>query len=349
MSIFSWLGLTQAADQIASNSTATRGVVSPWAGPSGLNTIVVNDLLGVDTQTVTRAQAMSVPAVAKARHLICETLARQPLKAYKGGVEVPVQPSWLYRTDTAIGPRLRAMWILDDLLFFGWSLVSTKRGADGSILDAARVPMERWKFDTNGQVLVDNKPAPAEEVVLIPGPFEGLLTAAARTIRGAIALEDQWSARVKNPIPIVEISYTGDETLTDTEMRDIRDRYIQARQDVNGVVMVTPNGLSVIAQGDAGLNLFVEGRNNAALDIARFTNIPAILLDASNISSSSINYANTGVKRNEFHDYTLRSWALPLEERLSLDDISTRGTSIAFDLSALTDFPDKGIGPTVED
>ena len=60
-------------------------------------------------------------------------------------------------------------------------------------------------------------------------------------------------------------------------------------------------------------------------------------------------YQNVMAGRSELNDLTLRSWALPIEERLSQDDCLPRGTYAAFDLSALTITPDPGTGPKLED
>lgn len=346
MGVLEWLGLRSEAT--TSSGAEARGVVSPWAGPATLQRIVVADLWPDAPLTVTRAEAMTIPAVVKARHLICTTLARQPLKAYKDGVELEDQPTWLYRTDTGVPPRMRILWTLDDMMFGGWSLWGTNRGAEGQILDAARVPTDRWKFDSDGRVLVDDKSVSNEQVLLLPGPFEGLLGTAASTIRGAKNLEIQWAARVRNPVPVTEIRYTGEEDLEVGEMRDIRDTYISARGDDNGTVMVTPRGFEVHAHGDQALNLFVEGRNAVSVDVARFTNVPATMLDASNVNASSVSYSNEQLGRSEFADLSLRSWAMPLEERLSMDDCVPRGTYVAFDLSNLAT-ADTGTGPVLED
>ena len=347
MGILSWLGLTDAV--AIGSQPASRGVVSPWAGPGQLAKVVIDDIFGLDQTTVTRTMAMSVPAVAKARHLICTTLSRQPLRAYKNGEPLREQPSWLTRTDTGEPPRLRMLWTLDDLFFSGWSLWAVNRGAEGQILDARRVPLHLWGFDAEWQVIVGDRHPDADEVVLIPGIGEGLLVEANRTIRGAIDLENQWAARVKNPVPVVELRYTGDEDLTSAEMRQIRDTYVEARSDDNGVVMVTPRGFEVHAHGDQALELFVNGRNAASLDVARYANLPATAADASTVNASSVNYQNNDVKRNELHDYTFRGWAMPVEERLSMDDCVPRGQTVAFDLSALTQMPDPGTGPRLED
>lgn len=346
MGLLSWLGVRDLSAQGAYDGS--RGVVSPFVGSNHLAKIVIDDLFGIDTLAVSRAEAMSIPAVAKSRNLICGTLGQRPLRAYRGGELLEDQPTWLYRSATPISPRMRTTWVLDDLLFYGWSLLAVERGAERQILDATRVPKSRWRFDGDGRVLVDEQAPNADSVVLIPGPFEGLLTAGARTIRAARKLEEQWTARVKNPVPVTEIRYTGEEDLEPEEMRDIRDTYLEARNDPNGTVMVTPRGFEVHPHGDQALELFVNGRNAVTLDIARFANVPAIMLDASNVNATSVNYSNEAVGRSELRDLTLRFWAYALEERLSADDVTPRGNTIAFDLSDLT-VPDVGTGPRLED
>lgn len=348
MGLLSWLGYDRAYDLAASSAVVQRGVATPFPHTGELAKVTIEDLFGLEVSAVTRSEAMSIPAIAKARELICTTLSRQPLVSYKDATPLTEQPTWLYRTDSAVGPRMRTLWVLDDLLFYGWSLLATHRGADGQILDAARIGIERWRFDGKGNVLVDDQPVNSEQVILIPGVHEGLLKIGARTIRGARLLEDQWTARVKNPVPVVEIRVTGDADLDRDEMTQVRNDYITARNDPNGTVMVTPNGLEVHAHGDNALDLFVEGRNSVAVDVARLTNLPANMLDAANVNASSVNYTNETIGRSEFADLSLRSWALPLEERLSQDDCTARGTYIAFDLSAFA-ITDTGSGPVLKD
>lgn len=358
MGLLSWLGLDRVSGLLDRGSSLepVRRIASPFAGPSHLlPALVADDLFGIELRQVSRREALTVPAVKKARDLICMTLSRQPLVQYREGVPVPEQPSWLTRTDGQIGPRMRAVLTLDDCLFYGWSLWAAKRGADGFPLDASRVPPERWRFDERGNVELANaagewRAASAEEVILIPGPStDGLLETAGRSIRAYRKLEDAWQARVNVPLPSTEIRYVGDDTIDEDEMKDVRDTYVRARQDVNGAVVVLPPGWEIHDHAAEGFNLFETGRNAAVLDVARHTNVPATLLDAANVNASSVTYSSTLTARSWFIDTTIRSWALPFEERLSQDDVVPRGTYVAFDLSELTELPDDGTGPEMKD
>lgn len=349
------------ANQVAryADTQPSRPLASPFAGDNHLlPAVVLDDIFQARVKPVTRAEAMSVPTWAKARGLVCNTLARQPVKVYRNGVPLDVedQPVWLTRS-AYLPPRLRMLWTIDDIAHYGWALWVLDRGVPDSsgrrqILDAARIAPHMWKNDA-GRIIVTAPGGKAREIpegdyLLFPSHSEGLLTIAADTIRGAKDLERQWLGRVRNPVPITSIQYTGDEDLTEDEMRDIRTSFISARNDPDGTVIVTPKGFTVEAQGDQALDLFVQGRNAVSLDVARFWGMNASMLDASQVNGSSIDYENNAIGRSSFYDLTLRAWATPIEEAMSQDDVIPRGQYVQWDLSALTT-TDTGTGPVQED
>ena len=63
---------------------------------------------------VSRRVAMRIPAIAKGRALLHAVIATRPLRAYKDGQPLAEQPTWLYRSDTGISPRMRTKLILGD-------------------------------------------------------------------------------------------------------------------------------------------------------------------------------------------------------------------------------------------
>lgn len=324
------------------------------------------DIFGSAHLPLTRTEAMSVPAIAKARHLVTG-LARYPLEAYQRDRRLVTQPKWLTRTDSETPPQTRMTWTLDDLFFSGWSLWSVDRDSAGTIGDAIRVPPEWWTFDPDGRVLVNDQPAKSGEVILFSGPYEGILEAGARTIRAARNLEDAWAKRVQSPIPLVTIeqNVSDDELGEPPEDEDVLDgdgnvievpdmgqqlvqAYVDARRDPNGAVAFVPFGYTLHALGDVKHELFVEGRNAVTLDVARFCSIPANLLDAS-LSTASLTYTNTQSSRSDYLDMTAGFWLTPIEARLSMDDVTPRSTRTAFDLSTLVQVPSTGQSPASED
>jgi hypothetical protein len=226
-------------------------LVSPWANDETLSTIVWADLLDTDLLPITRAEAMAVPAMARARHLLTGAVAACPLYAYRGATQLPdaEQPAWMYRTDGPVSPFHRMLWTVDDLLFHGWSLWAVDRGTDGTLLAADRVPMELWQFDTDGQVLVQDQPVQASQVLLIPGPHEGVLAFAARTLRAATRMERSAARHAANPVPSMELRQVVDIQLTQKEIDDTVAAWVAARSGDTGAVAFTPYGLEAHALG----------------------------------------------------------------------------------------------------
>lgn len=348
MGILSALGLVRASGPATPNRH--RGIRSPWT-QGQLETVVWNDILGGEAQIVTRSQAMRVPAVAKARHILCNHLSRTPLRALQGEDLLAEQPSWLYRTDGVISPWHRMAWTVDDLLFSGWCLWIVARGADRTILTAERMPPEWWRFTAEGDIELMNPVsggwylANADDVLLIPGPGEGLLETASGTIRAALGLEKAWSGRVRNPIPATELHQTDDVVLTDDEIDGLIEDYVKARQDPDGAIVYTPYNIEMKTHGEAKADLFENARNAVRIDVANFTGLPGAALDGS-LATASLTYVTQDGKRTELAD-ALDLYAGAIAGRLSQDDAVPRGTRVRFDFTDTTQTPTTG--PTVED
>lgn len=303
---------------------------------------------------MTRREALSVDAVTRARDLVCTTIARAPLRSYTGANEDPDadQPAFLYRTDGEVHPRTRMLWTIDDLVFYGWSLWAVDRGADGAILHADRVPWDRWEFDDSGVVLVDDRPAPSDAVLLIPGPHEGILERNATTLRTAQRLERAAAARAANPVPLVELHQTVDVDIDPEERDALLAGYGQAVMAANGGttgVAFTSYGIegkAVGANGD-GAAALVESRNYAAVTAARIVGLPAAMLDATS-AGASLTYETTSGRRAQFVD-EVRAYSDAVEGRLSLDDVVPRGRRIAFDVEQLTTLTPAPSGPATLD
>lgn len=325
---------------------AKAGVVSPWSEGT-LQSFVWSDIFGTDTIPVTRAEAMSLPSVTVARGLILGELAGRPLRALRGTELLDPQPTWLYRTDTDVPPWHRMAHTLDDLIFYGHSLWAVKRGADAQITDAVRIPFDRWEIDSDGNILVDGLQVANDEVIYFPGPFEGLLNVAARTIRGAVDLEAAWSGRARTPAPAIILEEKEDNGMTQEEASAFVKAVAAARRDPDGTVMFVPYALNVRMEGQASTDLMIEARNAIKLDIANFLNLPTAMLDAA-LPKASLNYETQEGRTEQFID-RLPYWTEPIEARLSMDDVCPRGQRIRFDLSPHSNRPGGQTGPYSED
>ena len=328
------------------NRIGRAGIVSPWS-EGQLQQFVWSDIFGTDTIPVTRKEAMSLPSVAVARGLLLGELAGRPLRALRGTEAIDPQPSWLYRTDTDLPPWHRMAQTIDDLIFYGCSLWAVERGAENQIRDAVRVPWDRWEIDGDGQILIDSIRPEADSVIYFPGPFEGLLNIAARTIRAAIDLEASWAGRARTPAPAIVLEEKEDNGMTQEEASGYVKAVAAARRDPDGTVMFVPYALNARFEGQAATDLMIEARNAVKLDIANFMNIPTAMLDAA-LPKASLNY-ETQEGRTESFIERLPFWTEPIEARLSMDDVCPRGQRIRFDLSPHSNRAGGQTGPYMED
>lgn len=344
MGIFSALRLTKARTGLALENV--NQIVSPWSDSSHLQSVVLSDIFGTkDLLPVTRAEAMRVPSIAKARSLICGTAMKLPLIAGRDGMKLTEQPTFLYRTNSQVSPQQRLLWTLDDLIFHGWSLWAVERGTSNQIMDAVRVPSEWWKFEPDGTVKVkpseneDYEEVANNDVILISGPQEGLLEIGERAIRQYQDLEETRASRLRNPVASIVIQAQEEINLTHEEIQDLVDDYADSHKSSSLSVSYMPHNVKLEEHGTASPELFLQMENAINVQIAQMTNVPATLLDASIEGSSSLTYQNSGTERSWFQETTLAYWLTAIESRLSLDDVVPRGQYVQFDLTSLSTIP----------
>jgi hypothetical protein len=322
-----------------SGATAARaGIQSPWT-PGQLQQLVWSDIFGLETQWITRAEALTIPAVFKARAVLLSMIADKVLYALRGGERVDPQPAWLSWTPGQLSPWQRMANTVDDLIFYGWSLWSRENGSRGEILAAVRIPFEFWKFNQAGEILVVDEegewvPVDPATVILIPGPSAGLLDYATRTLRGAARLETSWANRAASPIPAIDLHETTMSGITTEEAQAVVNEWAAARQDPAGATAFTPYNIEARALGNISPDLFIEGRNATRIDVANFFNLPAQLLDGS-LSTASLTYSTQEGRRNDVLDYGIPYWIRPIESRLSQDDVVPHGQSVGFDFGPI--------------
>lgn len=327
----------------------TTDLASPWTGDSHLARIVLSDIYGLDLDLpVTRAEAMGVPAIARARNILASDAQRCPLEALDSDGTVLESGRWLQDSASGVSPQHRIAWTVDDLIFHGWSLWVLQRDDAGAIEDAARVPAEWWKFGEDGAVLINDETADAAQVLLIPGFHEGIVASAGRTVRGARQLEDLWQARAANPVPAVELSQDQAGHVTDDEVKKVLDNWRRAMTAQGGAVGWTPYGVTLKTHGEASADLLIQGRNAAAIDAARAVGVPAAMVDASNVNST-LTYETLEGRGGEYLERSLPLYLGAIEARLSLDDVTPAGSRVRANLSALTALVTPATGTPTED
>lgn len=330
------------------------------ATPDGLNSsgdaltaVVWADLTGQEFDGITRATAMAIPSVARQRHLIAGSLARCPLVEMIRDTPAPEPAPWMQRTDSLVSPYHRMLWTVDDLIFGGWSLWARYNDAAGRLpLDMSRVPTERWRFTKTGGIETNLsgewKPARAAEVVLIPGPHEGICNFGAPAIRMARDNAKSASTAARNPSAYLNLHYTGDEPMKPEDRAEMIQAWVAARRGENGGVAYTNKFVEVQELGSHESHLLIEGRNADAVDMSRLISSPAAMADATN-AGASLTYETTEGRNGQFIDYGVALYADSIVARLSLDDVTAHGRRVAFDFDQLTNVAPADTGaPTVD-
>jgi hypothetical protein len=324
---------------------------SPLSPDSTLSRLVWTDLFGDARASVnSRESAMRLGPVARGRNLLAGSLSRCPLVALRG--ETPLSAAaapWTLATEDGSSWQHRMVWTVDDHIFYGWSLWHRRNGADGFPLAATHVNFSDWSIDDDNVLNVYGSPVTdPSEWCLIPGLHEGILSYGGDVLRDARDLFAIVRERLENTTPPVSLeAQPGAERLTPDEIRTVIATYKQARKD-NGGVGYTNEWLKAVAlKGNQDGDLLIDARNAAAVECARLIGIHAGLVDAT-APKASLNYETTTGRTQEFVDFDLALYAMPIAARLSLDDFVPHGTRVDFDTSVLTG-PFRPTGPNTED
>lgn len=348
---------------MGSDTPADTGIASPWSDASPLPpAVVVAEALGVELSRLPlgRDAAMQIPAAARARGLVVSSIAPLPLVALDTAGKVSRQPTFLYRSNTDQSVYDRLAWTVDDLIWYGTSLWALERGArtggaaHGPILDAYRVPRDRWQIK-DGRILVNIggtfQPADREDVLLFTHHGGGILNHGAHTLRAAHAIEAAYVSRAQNPLPLTVIEHTPGSTNADrlekSEVEALLAAWKTARQKPDGALGYLPPTLKISTPGADATDLMQDARNASRIDLANHFGLPVTLLDGG-VSQESMTYRNAEGEVSRYYR-DLATWTNAIEARLSQDDVVPRGQRVRFDLAAFDEPAPPSTGVPVED
>lgn len=332
----------------ASMDPSTLPFVSPWAS-SDLQRIVFEDIFGSDVPNNTRAAAMRIPALARARNVMVSSIARNPLVAMRVDQRLERQPAWTTTTDGGMSYQLRMAWTVDDLMFYGRSCWWRRNGGDTFPLACDRVDIADWSINDDMRVEVNGREVGARDVIVFFGLHEGILGYGYEAIGDIRALYAAVRKRLRNPIPGIDLHQTDGRDLTDDEIDALIARWAAARDGANGAIGYTSKNIEAkaLGGGDDG-QLMIESRNAAAVDVARMIGVSASVIDATS-PKASLNYETTENRNAELVDRDLALYMDPIAWRLSQDDVTPRGTRLAFDTTGFIGLSLSPTGPALED
>lgn len=337
MGIFNWgqkRGLVAAAASGASLLETSQ--LATWEESAPLTALALSDLYGQNFQLpITRKVAMAIPAVAKARNLICSKVAGFPLVAMTGATPTPRPSSWLSQIQPGRPNFITLSWIVDGLIFWGraWLHV-TDRAADGRPSKFEFVP--EWNAEVvNGElVAINGKQINTKDVVRIDAHHEGILNFAKDAIRAAAEMEAAALRTAHNPVPTIELHQTAGDQLTDDEIDALVAHWANARKSKDGAVGFTNQSVEVKVHGVPAEQLMITGRNTAALNIARIMGLSAWAVDAA-VEGSSLTYSSVPARSRELVEYGLQPYMDAITARLSMDDLLPAGQWCRFDTTQL--------------
>lgn len=281
---------------------------------------------------IDRATAMQVPAVKRARDLVC---------ASSGGLRLRLKRT----TDGAYGawslfdqpernvPRSVTMTRLFEDLFFesvAWWEV-TEFGFHTYPSYVQRLDPRRVTVD-NGRVYVDGKERrdAARSLIRFDSPNDGLLIAGARAIRTCLLL-DQAAANMADGVPPADYFTPAegfDPATTDAEIVDMLNAWQAARRSRStGYV---PAALDYHTGGWSPEQLqLADARQHAVLEIARVAGVDPEELG---VSTTSRTYSSDWSRRKSFLDFTLGAYLNAVTDRLLMTDVTPRGYEPEIDL-----------------
>jgi len=325
-------------DRFLTNRTPTQ-ITDVEAANIPFNLQQASGGLLFSTQTATREQAMSVPALARARNIICSTVGSLPLEGYNkftGAHVEPVQAIW--QPDARITGSAIYAWLAEDILFYGvgYGLILDAYSASdgGRVRQWTRIAPNRITPQLNENqteivsYLLDGKAttnAGIGSIITFTGLDEGVLRRAGRTIRAALELEKAAELYAKEPVPTMVLKSNG-TNLTPERISKLLESWKTARSTRATAFLNADVELTALGFDPAKLQLN-EARQYVALEIARATGIPAYFISA---ETTSMTYSNSVSERKSLIDFSLRPILTCIEQRLTMPDFNPYGTEIRF-------------------
>jgi HK97 family phage portal protein len=284
---------------------------------------------------VSRKDAMSVPSIARARNLICGTVASIPLEYYnKRTGEVMAAPRWINQLSKNQPSFITLNWLVDSLLFYGvaYLRVTERYAEDGRPSAFEWIANTRVTFTTDlegimiTQYYVDAYPIDMNDIVTIQGLDEGVLERAGRTIQSAIDINKAASIASATPMSSGILKNTGAD-LPPAEVSGLLSAWKRSRQN-NSTAYLTSTLEFQSTQFSPKDMMYNEAIQNLSTEIARAMNVPAYYLSAD--QNTTMTYANVQDERKQFYALSIEPYIQAIQSRLSMPDISTSNHEVRF-------------------
>lgn len=289
---------------------------------------------------ILRQDAMAVPTVARCRNLIAGTIAAIPLTSYNKstGQEV-ANLSWVDQPDPRQPRSITMAWTVDSLFMYGtayWRVTGVfaqdGRPAQFEWVQNDRVGRKLNSINTEVEYYtIDGKEVPMDglgSLITFQAFDQGLLMRSQSTIRAALDIERAAAIAAQTPMGTGVIKNTGAD-LPPEQVTGLLARWKQARQNNATAYLSSTLDYTVTGFNPKDM-MYNEAKQYLATELARACNVPAYLVDAETFRGMT--YQNILDGRKEFTAFSLAPFYTAIEDRLSMDDLTARGTYIKFDV-----------------
>jgi Phage portal protein len=304
-----------------------------------------------------RAAAMSVPAISRARDLICSAVGALPFTLWSVDftaappIEQSLPPAgWMARPDPDRTRQWMLAWTTDDLFFYGvahWRIIRRYAAPNDYPAAFRRVEPGDVNVADDGTVTINGRPLDPRDVIEFLSPIEGILANGWRTISIALALDEAADrfAGAEVPAGILE-EQAGGEDMSADELTEQAARFTEARR--TNTTAATNKYLKYReSTSDPERLQLVQSRGYQALENARLTNVPPYLIGAP--AGTGMTYQNAQQARSDLIDFGALPYIGCIEQTLGGPDVTPRGQAVRLDTNAWLRnplIPEPGASPT---
>ena len=300
------------------------------------------------TGSVTRAQALSVPAVLKGRNMIA-SIASLPLQQL-GPDNAAARNPLLDQIDPDVTNVVTLAQTVEDLVFeaISWWRV-TARGFDGFPVSARRLDPATVSVDppagrnpaplpsgvdprdpAEGYVYVDQERVPWRDIIRFDSPNPAVLKTCGRSIKRAVRFDQAAERYARNPRPLDYFTPTdGVDPAEDEEIEEILVEWAQSRQTESTAYVPAALSYNTVDTPSAADMQLVELQKQVGLDLANALGVDPEDLG---ISTTSRTYSNNVDRRRDRINDVLAPYMRAITDRLSMSDVTKRGYRVLFNL-----------------
>jgi HK97 family phage portal protein len=311
--------------------------IAPYPNSDGLYAV-----RNAYSYTASREEAMSVPTIARARGIICSSIAATPIILRDRSTGVRIDPPRVINTpDPRVPGSAIYVWTAEDILFTGfafWRILELYADTFRVRRVERIAPTRIGTFlnDNGTEVLyytIDGNRIPETgvgSVVVFYGNDEGLLNRAGTTIRAGAELERAATMYAREPMPTMVLKSNG-ASLPPDRIAKLLESWGQARRNRSTAFLNADVTLEAVGFDPEKLQL-AAARSHISTELSRAIGIPAYFTDAP--TGSSMTYSNATLAKQNLLDFSLIPIMTSIEERLSMPDFTPSSQVARFDLDA---------------